>query len=730
MKKRFLIFLLGLILGIVGFINFENLNIIYMGLIFMPLSVFFYKKNSDLYILALAIFIGFSLGNFKINSYNLDESFQKDMKICVLEKRKSNDSNRYTVLIKNKDYKQKAFLFTDLYLDIGDEFVSDCSVNLISKNTNPNLYNFRSYAISKNVACQIDLVDKDFLEIRKSKNIFLRIRKIFDSYVRDAFGKNLSKKSSDFVISFILAENLIDRQDLNKMGLAHIMAVSGLHIDILMGFIVFILKKFRISYKNSNIIALILCFLYAYAIGFAYSIQRVLIINTIGFLGFLYKKPVDKTKSLAIAAIIILLINPFALLNAGFILSFIACLGIYEIYPRFKSIFRQGFIRDNFAFTSTVQISTLPFVVYYFRYFNLLSILANFLIVPLFEISIYISFVIVFAYWIFRSLLKPLFIILDIFIQSILNMTSLLGTMGIFSFEFVAEPFILSLYLFALIFIFAKIKSRKYLNKFIGYSFLLTSIFVSLGFFYRELSYQMIDIGQGDAFLINDHGKYYMIDVGGPKYENYDSGERILIPYLKSLGIRELEAVFISHEDSDHMGNLKILEENIKIKNIITDDKISKEFKDKYKPKIMKKGQEVKLKSGKIICVFDGGAEGEGNNDNSLGLLMEIEGFKILSLGDLSSKYEDDLDIRADILKLSHHGSRSSSSKKFIESTDPKIALISAGRNNTYGHPNQEVLDNIDGIKTYNTQTDGLVKIIFEKNKIKVEKYLKGGFFR
>ena len=144
----------------------------------------------------------------------------------------------------------------------------------------------------------------------------------------------------------------------------------------------------------------------------------------------------------------------------------------------------------------------------------------------------------------------------------------------------------------------------------------------------------------------------------------------------------------------------------------------------------MKKGDTFKLKSGKITCVYDGSEGYADKNDASLGLLIDINGEKILTLGDLSSVYEDQLNIKADILKLSHHGSASSSSKEFIEYVNPKIILISAGRNNTYGHPSNEILNNIEEIKKYNTQTDGLVKIKFDKNKVRVDKYLKGGFFR
>ena len=95
----------------------------------------------------------------------------------------------------------------------------------------------------------------------------------------------------------------------------------------------------------------------------------------------------------------------------------------------------------------------------------------------------------------------------------------------------------------------------------------------------------------------------------------------------------------------------------------------------------------------------------------------------------MPKEYEEQIDQEADILKVSHHGSKTSTSKEFVEKVKPKAALISAGRNNRYGHPSSDVINNLDGVKMFNTQTDGMVKIYFDKN-VRIEKYLKGGFFK
>ena len=728
MKKRIAYLLLGLILGILGFINFENLNILFLALGILIPAISFYRKNKDYGIFFLAVLVGFSLASFKFHRIGPVENENVNVNFTVLNKKMSKSSYRYTIRLDNK---KKAFLFDEEDFDIGDKISTQGDLRLVNTNTNPNLFSYRFYAISKGVG--LEFKSKDLnpeLTRLRSNNIFLKLRRTFTSYVNKIFRKNLSEDAADFIISVILADNLFDRTDINKLGLAHILAISGFHIDLLLGFMVFILSKLGLSYKKSMTLSLLLALIYGYIIGFAYSILRVLIVNFLVFIGFLLRRGVDRVKALMVAAIIILFINPFAILNVGFVLSFTTMFAIFRIYPKLKIYFKEGFIRDRLAFTTSIQLAVLPFTAFYFRYFNFLSILANFLIVPVFEIAMYIIFALIFLYPLFRGFLKPAFIILDLMINSILNMTEILASMKFLSIEFMAESIFVSLYLFVLIFVLTNIRNKKNLGKFLKTSLIIVLLSMGVRGLDKPIEYQMIDIGQGDAFLLNDKGKYYLIDVGGPKYEDYDSGLRILVPYLKSLGIKNIEAVFISHEDKDHAGNLDILRQNFRIKNIITDKHISEEFIEKYQPIFMKKGDTFKLKSGKITCVYDGSEGDADKNDASLGLLIDINGEKILTLGDLSSVYEDQLNIKADILKLSHHGSASSSSKEFIEYVNPKIILISAGRNNTYGHPSNEILNNIEEIKKYNTQTDGLVKIKFDKNKVRVDKYLKGGFFR
>lgn len=726
MRKFIFLFLISLISGIGIFINFENLNpLVLLGLL-LVLSIILLFIDKKYLLVSLGIALGFSLSLINFNSYKLKDFKNIKADVTILQKRETKDSYRYFVRVKGKKIKKKSVFFSDYEFEIGDKLFVDADINIPNRNTNPNLFNYRNYLISKNVASNLDI--KEFKKIGETSNFLLKLRRKFYSYIHDIYEKNLSKKASSFVISVILGENLLENNDIRDLGLSHILAVSGLHMDLLFAAIIFIFNIFNLDYKKAYIFALSICLFYGYLIAFPFSVIRVLLVNLIGFLGFLYKKPFDKIKALLIVATLILLVNPFAILNSGFILSFVATSGVYLIYPKFKKYFKNKLIMENLGFTASIQATLFPFTIYYFGKINLLSILANFLILPIFTLAMYLIFGITLLYPLAKVFLKPVFTILNYLVLSITNISYLLNKIKFLTIDFAHPSILICIYFYLLVLtlIYIKKSNKALLKRFLIINLLFLSLSPIKDLLKPEVSFSMIDIGQGDAFLLNDGGDYYLFDVGGPKYDDYDSGQRILLPYLKSLGIKKIKGVFISHEDSDHSGNLKSLYDNFKVECLITGP-LNKKIIKKYKAKVIKENEEIKLKSGKIKCVFQG-IEGE-ENCHSTGFLINIKGKKILTLGDLPKEYEDKLDLRADILKVSHHGSRSSTSKKFLSKVDPKVALISAGRNNKYGHPHKEVLENLSGVKIYNSQKDGMVKISFDK-KVKIAPYLKGGYFK
>lgn len=726
MRKKILLVLIGFILGIGIFINFENLNPLYVLLAGGVSCLIFYLFDKKYALLPIALIFGFSISLMNFEQFKLKEAHPKQIEISILEKRGLKEGYRYFVRAVADGIDEKSVVFAEEDYEIGDMLLISGEVSLPNRNTNPNLFNYRNYLISKGIASTIKF-DHVYKKANSSSKL-LALRRSFYNYIHDLFGLNLRPQSADFVISVVLGENLIDNDEIKDLGLAHILAVSGLHMDLLFAFVLFIFRKINLNYKLGYSISLGLCLIYGYVIGFPFSVIRVLIIYAISFLAFLLEEPEDKIKSMLVAAFLILLFNPFAILNAGFVLSFVATSGVYLVWPKFKDYLREGLISESIGFTGAIQAALLPFTAYYYGKINLISILANFIIVPIFTIAMYLIFGLIFLYPIFKILLRPVFLILDYLVYSLINMTSLLAKISFLSFYFAHPSIFIVIYLYVLILVclYIKKENKSLVKRLYGLSLVILIASLGYDFLTPELSFSMIDIGQGDAFLLNDGGDYYLFDVGGPKYKDYDSGERILLPYLKSLGVKNINGVFISHGDSDHAGNMDLLNENFNVENVITSPYNLADLRA-FDPEEMRLNDRIKLKNGSVTCVFEGIEATE--NSKSLGLLIEINGIKILTLGDLEMEFEDKLDIAADILKVSHHGSRSSTSRSFVEKVNPKIALISAGRNNTYGHPSREVIDNLDGVKIYNSKESGMVKIYFE-DKLRIESYLKGGYFR
>lgn len=727
MKRPTVFFAISFIFAIIIFTYFESANLFMISLFLILIVVSLILKKKFMLLISIGLVFGFLYADFRFNNYDFSYDKLDNFDLDIYSKDELNDINRYEAFTYRDNKRFKVIFYSENDYDIADNVVVYGKASTISKNSNPFLFNMRNYFIGKNIKYEIK--EKELISKDVSSSFMLNLKRDFNNYVDGIFYDNLNKENADFATSVILSKNFDDGDNIRNLGLSHILVVSGLHIDLIIIFIIFFLNGVGIDYKISRIIAIVICALYGYFISFPFSVIRVLVMNFISFLSFVCLRKEDKINSIAISSVVITLIFPFAILNISFVLSFAAMISIFVIYTKLFEKYRWVGLKRYIYFLVIVQLSIMPFTVNYFGKFNLFSVFANFVVLPLFSILLYMMVFAVFTYKIL-FIFKPLyFFLMNFLIGIILNITDFIYDFSL-DISFIKEDSMaISLVCFLIIIAFVNLKKRYVLyNKIflISIIFLLTFDLAS-DLFKKENSLYMIDIGQGDAFLLKDEDDYYLFDVGGPKFKDYDSGKRILVPVLKGMGVKDIKGVFLSHSDSDHSGNLDILCENFKVDNIISTDKFKDEF-DKYDNFIaIKKGEVIRTNSGSIKCIYDG--NGNNANDNSMGLIVNINGYKFLTVGDLSKEYEDRLKIHADILKVSHHGSENSSSKKFIKNVSPSIALISAGRNNIYNHPSSKVIDNLSGIRIYNTQKDGFVKINFD-DKISVDTYLKGGFFR
>ncbi|MDU3750838.1 MAG: MBL fold metallo-hydrolase, partial [Peptoniphilus rhinitidis] len=239
-----------------------------------------------------------------------------------------------------------------------------------------------------------------------------------------------------------------------------------------------------------------------------------------------------------------------------------------------------------------------------------------------------------------------------------------------------------------------------------------------------------IYVDQGDCTIISIRGKNYLVDTGGARFEN-KIAEKYLFSALNNAGISKIDGVFISHFDEDHCGNLSKLLKNYEIDNIFInhlpkDREILRDASKFSKIIMLEKGDKVKICEDTYAEILSDKENRNNENDNSMVVLLSHKGFKTLYTGDISKDIEEKINTRVDLLKVSHHGSKTSTSEKFLENTSPRYAVISAGAHNSYGHPHKETLDKLKkhDIIYYVTSRDGEIDFKIYKSKLNVKKKL------
>ena len=248
----------------------------------------------------------------------------------------------------------------------------------------------------------------------------------------------------------------------------------------------------------------------------------------------------------------------------------------------------------------------------------------------------------------------------------------------------------------------------------------------------------MIDVGQGDSLLIHINKENILIDTGGViTYTNNQDKNYITtnttIPLLKSLGIRKLKYLILTHGDYDHMGEAITLINNFKVENVIFNCGKYNELElnlikhlNNEKINYYKNIEEITIKDAKLYFLNNKLYDNE--NDNSSVIYTELNNHKFLFMGDAGVEVEKDLLKNynlnnIDIFKVGHHGSKTSSSREFINIVNPKYSLISVGKDNKFGHPNKEVLENLEESIIYRTDQNGSVMIKITNNKLKIETF-------
>ena len=617
-----------------------------------------------------------------------------------------------TLIIKEKNKTEK--ILVNYYekidkINLGDKVKIKGTLKLPSKNTVPNLFNYRKYLNNNNI--YYILTASEITKIKNNTKILTHYKNKLQKYIN-------RKKAHTYLNIFILSnKNDLDKEVLNSYqtnGLSHLFSISGMHITLLLGTILKLLDKVSYSRYYKYVLLIIILIIYMYLTDFTPSILRSGIMFILLTLNKLFNFKIKTKNIIMLTFIIIVLINPYYIYNLGFQLSYLISFYLIifaHIINKHKNYFKKLFITSLISF-----LVSFPIIISNYYQVNLLSILINLLFVPIIS---YIVLPLAFITLILPtdSLLILTMDILEGISLSLTNINYLLLELP--------KP---SIYL---IIIYYAIITLLLINKKCFIS-LLTTIFIhkiSINF-NPNMEILFLDVSQGDSILLHyPHNKYnILIDTGG-NY-NYEISKNIIIPYLKSKGINKIDYLILTHGDYDHMGESINLIENFKVEKVIFNcgefNDLEKELikvLEKKKIKYYSCIKELNIDKNKLQ--FLNTKEYDNENDNSSVIYFNYYNYKFLFMGDASTEREKDILEKynlkdVDFLKVGHHGSNTSSSEEFINSINPKYSLISVGKNNRYGHPNKEVLDTLNDSKIYRTDQDGSIMFKIKKDKLQV----------
>lgn len=509
---------------------------------------------------------------------------------------------------------------------------------------------------------------------------------------------------------------------LQKLGIYHLYVISGTHVAFLSAVIFSVLKYFRMPLNMIKVIIIISLIFFLFLNFFSPSVLRAVFMGVLLLVcSFFNKKPYLAIISLS--AIIQILINPYVIYHAGFQLSYVTTYFILLTRPLFMT---YSSIIQLVLITVISELSTLVIVLIHFNEISISGLILNIIFVPVFSFIIFPSVIIfnLLLFFHFPPVIDELYNFIYSLMKSCIYFISDAFKHRIPVKNLSGPAIIILLFLTYRLTVNVLHFNRKKIM--LCTMIFIAVLFVNHQYLNREFTLTMVDVGQGDAFVIQDHRNYktVLIDTGG-SYKHDDSSinlsDKTLLPYLKEQGIDFIDLIIISHLDLDHSGEVINILEKKEVGNIImnTEDVKFNEWAAELSPEqrllIADSGRFSNFSVGDIHFEnFLREDESEDSNEQSVVLKAHLNGFSVLFTGDIGLETEEKLmalyNLKSDILKVGHHGSDTSSGKFFIENVKPKISLISAGVNNRYGHPHDSVLETLKESRIIRTNDKGMVE--------------------
>ena len=668
----------------------------------------------------------------------------------------SDEISAFILKIKESDLFAGCNLYNDVDIDLselskilyGRKISCTGSFEAFEGELNPGQFDADAYYKNEGYTGILDAKDIRIVKEEESFSPDIYLHRL-NLAISEKYKKILGDKNAGSLSAMVLGDKRGLDEEIKELyqenSISHLLSISGLHISLLGGAVFLFLRRLKISFSFPLITSSIILIIYGAFTGFSVSTSRAIVMMSVLFISFVIGKSYDLPSGLALAALILIVMNHRVIYQSGFLLSFFAVIGIFYIMPELLYIFKvdiyhkRGIIKGlhlllaSIISSISILLATLPIVLNNFYEVSLTGIILNIIVIPLMSLVVITGLLGGFVALVSETMGSFLLGITH-YILNLYTLFCRLGDRLTFLRLIIGKPdkwqIVLYYLLLVILFYFLALKrrenkidllknnlSKEYnTSKRIVVTGLMTfTSFLIIAYKPREFSINMLDIGQGDCFVVNDgNNDIYISDCGSTTVQNV--GKTRLLPFLKSKGWGKVDTIFISHMDKDHVNGVNDLLKcaEITIGRIIISasyksDKLNcaelEELKELAKMRdiklfYMKKGDEIVGKDISFRCIYPTGEEDiEDQNEASIVMRMDYKGLSMLFTGDIAGSTEEKIidstgkDILdCDILKVCHHGSKNSSTDDFLKKVNPKLYLISCGLMNRYGHPHRDAL--------------------------------------
>ena len=604
-------------------------------------------------------------------------------------------------------------------IGIGKSVYLSGSLNSPINNTIPNNFNYKNYLYNKKIFYLFDIASYEIID----DNNF--IDKIKDYLYKRAY----SLDNNEYLLVLVLGDKSLISSDIynnyQTNGTSHLLAISGSHVAVLLAVFNVFLKRLKEIPKLLILSGILLFF--GFITNFQAAVMRAIYFFILNSLNKIGKFNFSNLQILFLTAFILILFDPFIIYDLGFIYSFAVCGGI--IY--YSDKITGNYIVKMFKLSTISFLFSLPISAYINYEVNILSILVNMLFVPWISIIVFPLAIITFIMPIFNPILSFTLSITDFLNNLFVNFCFFIN---------IPKTFIIFIALLFLFLILLK-SNKKYLIAIISI-LIIIKIIPKLD---NNHYVYFLDVGQGDNIvLITPHQReVIMLDTGGRITYEVDEWKRSnktynvsdnTIKFLKSIGVTNIDYLILSHGDNDHAGEAINILKSIPTANVILNNDAFNDLEESIISKVnalninyYQNIKSINLSTTKLYFLNDYLYDNE--NDNSLVTYTNFGNINFLFMGDASVKVEQDLLEKynlenVDILKVGHHGSKTSTSLDFINDINPIYSIISVGRNNRYNHPNAEVLEILNGTNIYRTDYDGTIAFKISGDKFRIKTFM------